>query len=77
MVKCAKVCATPSCVSTGDEFPPSVSGGPAVTDDEDVESGPHVRSDSYSPLPADTVSVWNCVSPQTTADHGQMESSTA
>jgi len=37
-----------------------------VTDDEDVESGqpPRVRFDGYSPLPSDTVSAGNCISPQ-------------
>ena len=37
-----------------------------MTDDEDVESGqpPRVRFDGYSPLPSDTVSAGNCISPQ-------------
>ena len=58
-VKCEKVCATPSCGSSLKNSALSVSQGPAVTDDEDVESGqpPHARSDGYSPLPADAVSV--------------------
>jgi len=43
-----------------------------VTDEEDVESGqpPRVRSNGYSPLPADAVSTHNCVSPQGSADQG-------
>lgn len=63
MVKCAKVRITPNCVSSADEIPPSVSHGPAVTDDEDVESGQplHIRPDGYSPLSTDAVSVHNYV----------------
>ena len=70
-VKCARVCMVPSCVSTADGIPVlTVSQGPAATDDEDVESGqpPRVRFDGYSPIPADAVSIRNCISPQGNAD---------
>ena len=41
-----------------------------MTDDEDVESGqpPHVRSDGYSLLPVDAVSIHNRVSLQGAAN---------
>jgi len=47
-------------------FPQEVSQGPAMTDDEDVESGQplRVRFDGYSPIPSETVSTNSRISPQ-------------